>query len=100
VARAALPARAAGGGTAARPRQHNGRAQAGGASYFEGYMRTVKWKELESSDAARCDECNQPFVGGEVRLLAEFANGQVVIHRDCKSRWEKRTGSIDAENQR
>ncbi len=64
-------------------------------------MQTVKWKELQSSDASNCDECNKPFTGGEVRLLGEFGDGhQAVVHRGCKSHWEKRTGSIDAEKHR
>ncbi len=45
-------------------------------------MQTVKWKDVQSSDAPNCDECDKPFTGGEVRLLGEFGNGhQAVVHR-------------------
>jgi hypothetical protein len=60
-------------------------------------MQTVKWKELKSSDAVNCDECNEPLMGGEVRLLGEFgSSGQAVVHRACKPAWETRTGYIAA----
>jgi len=64
-------------------------------------MRVVKWKQVGSSDADRCDECNQPFKGGETRILGEDKDhSQFIIHMACKLRWEKRTGSVDAETAR
>ena len=64
-------------------------------------MRTVRWREVGSSDAPNCDECNKPFAGGEARLVGEDQNhSQFIIHKGCKDHWEKRTDSVDAGNVR